>query len=129
MMPRLLRSLLLLGAAALLVLGCNRGKVLEVNGFKIYEKHWNKTMQELGPQASFAFGCPEHMLTYTLLARRGLPSEVGVEGCGKKAVYIHPTEHSMVWVQQGDQAAIATAAAEEEEREQAASAAAHRTRP
>jgi hypothetical protein len=70
--------------------GCGGPKIV-VSGIEVYAKVWDKTVQDLGARASYEMGCPAQNLQYTLLRRSGRnPVEVGVEGCGKRALYIRP---------------------------------------
>lgn len=92
----LLQSMLLLSAAS-----C-AGNTIVVDGISVYESHWNQTVQRLGKRASFDLDCPRSGLAYTLFKRSGrYPIEVGVRGCGKRAVYIRPTDTRSVPGQPG----------------------------
>lgn len=63
--------------------------MIVVNGIRVYERHWDKTLQELRPRASFDFGCPQEQLRFTLFKRSGrAPTEVGAQGCGHRGMYV-----------------------------------------
>jgi hypothetical protein len=77
--------------ASSLALACGGGKVIHVNGIEVYEKHWNKAITGLAPRAAYDLQCPQAQLLFTLFQKTGRePTEVGVDGCGKRAVYVRP---------------------------------------
>ncbi|MFW5920217.1 MAG: hypothetical protein ACOCUS_00150 [Polyangiales bacterium] len=64
------------------------GRKIVVSGTEVYESHWNATLEELEPRASFELDCPTGQLTFSLIRRAGRrPVEVGVEGCGARELY------------------------------------------
>lgn len=71
------RTFLLVGLAAILCASCG------------HNKHATKTVTT---RASFDFDCPPEDLKLTVLdteGARNLSSQIGVEGCGKKGVYVY----------------------------------------
>lgn len=73
--------------ASFIALGCG-GRVVEVDGVSVYEAHWLETQEQVGRRASFELDCPPEQLRFMLFQRLGRqPSEVGVEGCGRREVY------------------------------------------
>lgn len=92
------RARLGLGAlCAASVLGCSSSEVIVVNGIDVYENHWQQTLDDLGPLASVDLGCPLNHLGFTLIRRTGrAPTEVGVTGCGRGAVYVRPTRMQFI---------------------------------
>jgi hypothetical protein len=81
MLRSLIVLMVLLGAT-----GCHRRIV--VNDIVVWDHLWNKATSEVGSRASFALSCPKQALALTLLNRHGrYPSEVGVSGCGQRAIY------------------------------------------
>lgn len=76
---------------ALFAFGCG-GNVINVSGTEVYERYWNKAVEEIRPRASFELSCAADMLKFSLLRReRRTPVEVGVDGCGNRAVYTKPS--------------------------------------
>lgn len=79
----------LLIALFALSLGCAR--TITVSGVPVHERVWNQTVQELGARASYDLRCPAPNLQFTLFRMIGRqPVEVGVDGCGQRAMYIRP---------------------------------------
>lgn len=74
--------------AALGVLAMSCGRVIVVDGIRVYEDNWRETTEELTPRASFDFDCAPQGLEFSLLQKAGRhPSSVGVTGCGRRATY------------------------------------------
>jgi hypothetical protein len=72
------------------------GQTIQVNGIEVYEKHWNKTLEELRPRVAFDMNCPADQAEFVLFKRVGrVPSEVGVQGCGKRGMYVRSVVGSM----------------------------------
>ncbi|MFW5876373.1 MAG: hypothetical protein ACOCXM_06520 [Myxococcota bacterium] len=66
-----------------------REGVIVVDGIRVYERHWQQTLDELRPRASFDFGCPPGQIRFTLFKRTGrAPTEVGAQGCGRRGMYV-----------------------------------------
>ncbi|MAQ18625.1 MAG: hypothetical protein CMN30_27995 [Sandaracinus sp.] len=85
MLGRLLLISMILGAVSI---GCRREKMV-VSGVEVHTRIWLDTVANIESRASFDLQCPADQLTYHLLAReRHYPSQVGVEGCGERAVYL-----------------------------------------
>jgi hypothetical protein len=85
---------------AAVVVGCS-GPKIEVNGIQVYERHWNKTLEELKPRVEFELGCPAHQVEFHLFKRtQRTPTEVGVTGCGKRGMYVRTVVDTRVgpWV-------------------------------
>jgi hypothetical protein len=67
------------------------GKRISVGGIDVYESVWRRTTSDIGRKASFELGCDAGQLKYTLLHRElREPTEVAVEGCGHRALYVRP---------------------------------------
>jgi hypothetical protein len=74
----------------LLTVGCG-GAVIMVNGIEVYERTWQRTIDELLPRTTFDLDCPAQQLSFTLFRKLGRePVEVGVEGCGRRGLYMRP---------------------------------------
>jgi hypothetical protein len=68
--------------------GACAGRLIKVNGIEIREQDWQRTLEELRPRVSFDM-CPAEQTTFVLLSRgSGVPTQVGVVGCSKRAVYV-----------------------------------------
>lgn len=78
-------------AFALLSTGC---ATVRVNGFTINEMDWERVEPVVRSRASFDLSCDERQLDLKLLAVGDTPytsdkaMQIGVTGCGKKAVYV-----------------------------------------
>ena len=71
------RTLLLVGLAAILCASCG---------------HNRRATKTVTTRAAFDFDCPPEELKLTVLDTEGarkLSSQIGVEGCGKKGVYVY----------------------------------------
>ncbi|MCB9558018.1 MAG: hypothetical protein H6707_18030 [Deltaproteobacteria bacterium] len=82
---------MLLSISVLAFAGC--WSTTMVNGKKVSESHWNSSRDDVGGKASFALQCPREKLTFTLLdVHTGnippLAQSIGVNGCGKRVVYV-----------------------------------------
>jgi hypothetical protein len=112
------RALLLLALGTTAACGGGK-KIIVVNGIEVYEKHWNQVLTDLGPRASYDLNCPREQLELTLFKRTGrVPTEVGVAGCGTRAMYIKQTARvpggmapiiSDTWILNSDSRAAASA--------------------
>ncbi len=120
MLGPLVRRALLLVALGTTVAACGGGKkIIVVSGIEVYEKHWNQVLTDLGPRASYDLSCPREKLEFTLFKRTGrVPTEVGVAGCGTRAMYIKQTARvpggmapiiSDTWILNNDSRAAASA--------------------
>jgi D-serine deaminase-like pyridoxal phosphate-dependent protein len=70
------------------------GPKITVNGIEVYQAHWDQAREEIGRRARFEMKCEQ--LAYALLHRVGrYPTEVAVEGCGRRALYVRPMISSM----------------------------------
>jgi hypothetical protein len=77
--------------------------VIQVNGIEVYESHWRQTMDMIGPRAVFELNCPGPQLQFVLLRKQGrYPIEVGVQGCGRSAVYLRANMNQWVMNSQGE---------------------------
>lgn len=77
--------------------GC--GSVIVVSGIEVYESAWQEAVEGVAPQASFNLQCDASQIAYSLLRKvRRIPTEVGVEGCGRRAIYIREPYRSAPWV-------------------------------
>ena len=66
-------------------------------------KHNNRARTTVQQRAAFDFPCPQNELTLTVLDTEGardLASQIAVEGCGKKAVYIYYPDTN-TWILDG----------------------------
>lgn len=69
--------------------------MIVVSGIEVYEKYWLRAVSQLESRASFELGCPANQLAYHLLEKYGRhPVQIGVEGCGQRAVYHRPVLRS-----------------------------------
>jgi len=76
-------------ALGLLVFGCNRHTVITVSGIEVYEEYWRRAANEVTARATFDMSCPAEELELHLLmkvVRR--PSQIGVDGCGRRVTYV-----------------------------------------
>jgi hypothetical protein len=88
-MQLVLRALATL-AAAWFAGGCARGHVTTVDGVEVYDHYWRQTEEQLLNRARFDFGCAGPF-ELTLMQKAGrYPSQVGVSGCGRRAIYTRP---------------------------------------
>lgn len=79
--------------AALLTAGCAGNRIV-VNGIEVYESYWNKALSSLEGRAAFEMQCPASSLQFLLLQRKGrYPSQIAVNGCGKRAMYVRSLLH------------------------------------
>lgn len=76
--------------ACTLLAGCG-GRVIVVSGIEVYERVWYRSVETLAPRASYELGCPPEQLAYRLFQKVGRqPVQVGVMGCGRRAMYTRP---------------------------------------
>ncbi|MCG8590388.1 MAG: hypothetical protein MJE66_13955 [Proteobacteria bacterium] len=76
---------------ALLALAACRSKIT-VNGIEVYENYWKQATTAIEPLATFQMDCPAEQLEYLLLKRTGrAPTQVSVQGCGQKALFVRRT--------------------------------------
>lgn len=67
-----------------------------MDGIRIREEIWARTIRTLSTRVRFDFGCQEEP-EFTLIARKGrYPSEVGVKACGKTGTYLRG--HRNLWI-------------------------------
>src|SRR5215510_2532732 len=72
--------------------GCGRAEYYLFEGLS-----WGDT-EELQQRAGFDLDCPVHELVLTSLSQND-PPQLGVSGCGRRAVYIHArTESGEAWI-------------------------------
>lgn len=91
------RGCLLLWALLSVLLTACPGPRFVVNGFAVDEGKWNADRMKVLTQASHELDCPEASLSPILLAAKetylggdatvNVATQVGVSGCGRKAVY------------------------------------------
>ena len=81
------------------VAGCASGEYVRSGHFHIRKEIAEKAFPIITERASFELGCPPEELTIRTLAATGIdedrPYQVGVSGCGKRAVYLGS---SLGWV-------------------------------
>ena len=80
---------------ALLCASCagSRRAAFTRDGFAMSEPLWEDDEKAIKARSSFDLSCPAESLTLqvlTLVPRSEFASQVGVTGCGKKAVYVIP---------------------------------------
>jgi hypothetical protein len=66
-------------------------------------KHNSRARTTVQQRAAFDFPCPQSELTLTVLDTEGardLASQIAVEGCGKKAVYVYIPDTN-TWILDG----------------------------
>lgn len=113
------RTVWILACVLLSGSACAGDKVLVVDGISVYEAHWTKTQDELRSRAGFELDCPEDQLEFHLFRRFGRsPTEVGVEGCGRRETYTRVGYTWFAGSQGGEAAAQQTRIIEEEQRRQ-----------
>lgn len=81
----------LVGICAVLAsgLGACAGRQIVVNDIEVYEHYWQQAVEQVGRRAAFDLRCPRDYLQFTLFAKRGrYPTQVGVDGCGSRAMYV-----------------------------------------
>lgn len=72
--------------------GC--GPTIQSGAFTLKKKYAEHSFELITNRAAFELGCPKEQLRLvTLNVHRDiggdLPSQVGVDGCGQRAVYVH----------------------------------------
>lgn len=96
-------------AALLAVAGCATAarQVVQQDGVTLDEQLWTQDAAAISNRASFEFNCPKqslhlqvieagiHMDTADSAVRRA--TEVGVDACGKRAVYVYMNQNG-TWV-------------------------------
>jgi hypothetical protein len=88
--------------AAVFATGCTSwfvGPTVPVDGFQLSANTWAEDQVALRRWASFHFGCSEEQLSFTALDTvfQTHARQVGVEGCGQRAVYVDEYGNFM-WV-------------------------------
>ncbi|APR87173.1 hypothetical protein A7982_12522 [Minicystis rosea] len=81
--------------AALFCSGC--ATFVTVDGYKVYEGEWNRAKAEISRRAAFDLKCDAGAVQLSVLKAscHGLtttvcnPEQVGVQGCGRQAVYVN----------------------------------------
>ncbi|MCB9624301.1 MAG: hypothetical protein H6723_13380 [Sandaracinus sp.] len=70
-----------------------------VDGYALSEQTWSRDEPAIRNRASFDFECPPDQLTLRVLdvANERYARQVGVTGCGRRAVYVDPRMDYM-WV-------------------------------
>ncbi len=98
------RCALLLAA---LLAGCAGPGAQLIEGKRAFRDHWREA---LAPRASGELGCPKEAVRMGVLASvkdrdvGELPSQVSVEGCGRRAVYVQVVGVGWVLNSEGDRA-------------------------
>lgn len=68
-------------------------KTTQVDGFTVFEHHYQRTKQEVLRRASFDLSCPPDQMKVKILGGSGDEVEAirqyGVTGCDRAAVYVH----------------------------------------
>lgn len=72
----------------------------QIDGFSVYKEGADQDFTKVRQRASFELSCPADKLKLTILnvTQGGTlgdhASQIGVEGCEKKAVYVHAPDNS-----------------------------------
>jgi hypothetical protein len=92
-------------AVGIAVTSCGALNTVTVGGQQVYESQWNTIRSTVGPRAAFDLKCTESQLEFSILQSTSIPNhigsevnptQVGVRGCGRQAVYVDVAEHGWV---------------------------------
>jgi hypothetical protein len=91
-------SVVVLGLVSLV--GC--GAPMEVDGFHVYKEATEASFAKVKTRAAFDMGCSADKLKLTIVGVTAggfagdVPSQIGVQGCDHKAVYVHAPDGNWV---------------------------------
>lgn len=81
-------KLLAVVIACLGIIGC--ATVITVDGFEVWQNDYDNSKGQVLHRASFDLGCDYHSLKVRVIhAQQYSVTQMGVEGCGQRAVYVY----------------------------------------